>query len=471
MSFRKRGSLFASLSFALLCCLPQATAESPDVSAAEAERLYARASDYVENISESGYSYAYIQFYWKRAQSNIDRVLRVYPQTPTGLRLQQEGAKVGPFELAYFKERVLPRLETKRVAAFDAVNCAIFLYNLDPKRWDENRRAALSGILEVLSRQQRWNEALSFPVLEQDRELLYTTIFRVAARFQQEKLVQQLIENAPEDLPEKLWPILGEAMALSGESREEITSFLEEHPEAVNKLAVLSGMILREIEIRRAELRRAETGKGIQTIHYSIQNLDVRDDIEAVAKSLFPQPTPASTALVAVYRSALGERPAAEAPIDQHRAYLEHLAATQGYDRMDRYPGTVSGKVREACELILIELNAAEGRTEQAENLRRTVSAERPRQADQAALSLFRGRMVSRENPLTVRERTFTELPISDPLVLARGVMEWSLTPNRAIRGPSPYDSVVQKYLPGFENLPLPESEEVGEASSTSKPF
>jgi hypothetical protein len=63
------------------------------------------------------------------------------------------------------------------------------------------------------------------------------------------------------------------------------------------------------------------------------------------------------------------------------------------------------------------------------------------------------------------------ELRIDDPLVLAKAIMEWSLTANRSIRGPSPYDGVVRKFMPGFENLPLPESEEVGEASATSNPF
>jgi hypothetical protein len=49
--------------------------------------------------------------------------------------------------------------------------------------------------------------------------------------------------------------------------------------------------------------------------------------------------------------------------------------------------------------------------------------------------------------------------------------MDWSLTPNRSIRGAAPWDSVVYRYQPGFENLPLPLSKEVGEASATERPF
>src|SRR3954471_8133711 len=95
---------------------------------AEAARLAERANDYVNNVVEDLYSYAYIQFHWKRAGANIDRILRAYPSSPTAAQLRAGTLKVGPFAPPYFKERVLPRLEEKKVAAFDAVNCAIFLY-------------------------------------------------------------------------------------------------------------------------------------------------------------------------------------------------------------------------------------------------------------------------------------------------------------------------------------------------------
>ena len=77
--------------------------------------------------------------------------------------------------------------------------------------------------------------------------------------------------------------------------------------------------------------------------------------------------------------------------------------------------------------------------------------------------------MESSTDPLTVRADTFVDLPITDPCQLAVEIMDWSLTPNRSIRGSSPWDPVVMKFWPGFDNLPLPESEEVGEAAATSK--
>jgi|GEM_PF-4580485 len=144
---------------------PNGDGSSEAVGKAEAGRLYERANDFVTNIAEGDYSYAYMQFFWKRAQSNLDRVLRVYPTTPTAQALKSGRLKIGPFETGYFKERVLPALEEKKLNAFDAVNCAIFLYNRDEQRQDQTRRAALQDILEVLSRQKRWGEALMFPGL------------------------------------------------------------------------------------------------------------------------------------------------------------------------------------------------------------------------------------------------------------------------------------------------------------------
>src|SRR5437867_645230 len=55
---------------------------------AEAQRLYDRANDFVANIGEDGYSYSYLQFHWKRAQANLDRILEVYPETPVGKAVQ-----------------------------------------------------------------------------------------------------------------------------------------------------------------------------------------------------------------------------------------------------------------------------------------------------------------------------------------------------------------------------------------------
>ena len=79
--------------------------------------------------------------------------------------------------------------------------------------------------------------------------------------------------------------------------------------------------------------------------------------------------------------------------------------------------------------------------------------------------------MHSTEVPLTVQPNTFSTLPISDPCVLAQAIMEWSLTPNRSIRGAAPYDAVVQKFLPGFANIPAPKSDAVRDAASALKPY
>ena len=50
---------------------------------AEAARLYERGNAFVNNVTEGLYSYAYIQFHWKRASANLDRIARAYPSSPT----------------------------------------------------------------------------------------------------------------------------------------------------------------------------------------------------------------------------------------------------------------------------------------------------------------------------------------------------------------------------------------------------
>ena len=49
--------------------------------------------------------------------------------------------------------------------------------------------------------------------------------------------------------------------------------------------------------------------------------------------------------------------------------------------------------------------------------------------------------------------------------------MEWSLTPNRSIRGAAPYDTVVQKFLPGYANIPAPKSDAVRDAAHAEGPI
>src|SRR5581483_8443920 len=69
----------------------------PAVGDDEAARLYREANDYVTNVTEGGYSYAYIQFYWRRADSFLSRAMRVYPDSPTAQELKAGRLKVGPF--------------------------------------------------------------------------------------------------------------------------------------------------------------------------------------------------------------------------------------------------------------------------------------------------------------------------------------------------------------------------------------
>jgi hypothetical protein len=102
----------------LTACSASHPAERRAADVAEADRLYQRANDYVSRVAEGQYSYAYMQFYWKRSQANIERILRSYGDTPVSTRLKAGELKLGPFELPYFKERVLPYLEVKRLAAY-----------------------------------------------------------------------------------------------------------------------------------------------------------------------------------------------------------------------------------------------------------------------------------------------------------------------------------------------------------------
>src|SRR5271154_2020960 len=192
-----RNCLLSLVTAALVVATPLRAANldgsPPDVGTAEAVRLYVEANDFVTNMAERQYSYDYLQFYWKRAQSNIDRIRRVYPDSPTAKSLERGDLKLGPFDLGYFKERVLYNLEVKRLGAYDDVNCAIFLYGMDPNRNDAIRDATLEDIVEVLARRQRWGEALRFPVLTAHRPILLRSIFRIAALYDQDDIMKQMM--------------------------------------------------------------------------------------------------------------------------------------------------------------------------------------------------------------------------------------------------------------------------------------
>lgn len=463
----------------LLCCFASTVstsllhAETTKAEEEEAQQLYSRANDYVAHIGETGFSYAYVQFYWKRAQSNLDRILRVYPQTLPGRQLRSNELKIGPYELAYFKERVLPRLEEKKTAAFDAVYCAIFLYNLDQKRQDAERTAAMESIVEILCRQNRWNEALAFPVLDRQRILLHATVFRVAARFNEQKVMKELLAKATPAEKAIYWPIQGEALALNGVPRNEIDRFIRDHPEAEVKQAIFSGMVSREIDIQRATTLHLSIKDSIPKTHYSVSKLAVRDDIDAVAQHYFPQPSPEVEALLGRYRAALGRKPQPEATLDEHLAYLDYLATVEKFDEIAPYLNAtrLSSTDRRAAELKGIELLAGHSR-QVDEGAAHAIGAFRKNEpGDAVTLADFRGQMNATDGHLTVREHTFSDLKMKDPCVVAQLILEWSLTPNRAIRGAAPWDSIVQNFLPGYDNLPLPKSKAVQDASSASKPF
>lgn len=465
--------LFLLAFIAVLAPKSSAAPVDPALDNAEAQRLYDRAHDYVVNIREGTYSYAYIQFHWKRSQANLDRILRVYPQTPTGQALAAGKLKLGEFDPPYFKDRVLPYLEEKRLYSYDAVNCAISLYIFDEKRWDDTRRAALERILEVLSRQQRWSEALRFqPVLEEDRALKTAAIFRVAARFEVEDIIKQILAAAPKSELPHLRAILGEALALRGRARTEITKLLDETPDEAIKLAVLDGMIQREVAIQRAATLRIPT-KNIYFAGGSLQRPEVRDDVDSVAKAFFPIPTPASTALLTKFRAALGTRPTANASVESHLAYLEYLGAFEKFDELESYlrQPSLSAASRQSCDFKAIELYAQAGRIADAQRLRAPYTKAGGANAEASALAEFRGQMNSAEIPLIVHPQTFAELPINDPCVLAQAIMEWSLSPNRLPRGAAPWDAIVLKFRPGFANLAAPKSDAVREAASSLKPY
>jgi len=455
---------------------------------AEADRLYQRANDYVSRVTEGDYSYAYMQFYWKRAQANVDRVVRDYPDTAVGRKLKADELKLGPFELNYFRDRVLPWLEVKRLGAFDAVNCAIYLYNLDENRWDPTRLGAFARIIEVLSRQQRWSEALIFPILTQYRPLLLANIFRIAARFNQTKVVNQLLTNSTPAEKAVLYPIQGEEMAIRGVPRTDIAALLDEHPTDDVKLAVLSGMVERELTIQRAAALRVPL-KDVFLQGGAVENPEVRDDVDAVAQEFFPAGNAAASRKLAEYRAALGDLPAARriaaaAGLTDltgvHLAYLDYLAAFEKFDELAAYvpAAHLDAAAEQQCRLKIIGLLARAGRIPASQRALQdyvktyAVGAAGQAVADTAGLEWFRGRIqATDENQLTVRVNTFADLPIKDPCIMAQAIMEWSLSPNRSVRGASPWDAVVYKFGGGFVNLPPPKSRDVQRAAAELPPY
>ena len=219
----------------------------------------------------------------------------------------------------------------------------------------------------------------------------------------------------------------------------------------------------------------------------SVENPEVRDDVDAVAREFFPRGNREASRQLADYRAALGDlaaarRIAAAANLTDltsvHLAYLDYLAAFEKFDELAAYPAAaqLSGETQRQCRLKLIELLAGAGRLEASQrtlqDYLQAYAAGDSAMADAAVLQWFRGRMQARdESQLEVRERTFGDLPIKDPCVMAEAIMEWSLAPNRSVRGASPLDAVVYKYRGGFVNLPEPRSRDVQRAAAELPPY
>jgi len=448
---------------------------TPEVGNAEAVRLYTEANDYVSNMAEGAYSYSYLQFYWKRAESNIDRVRRVYADSPTARAMAKGELKVGPYSLDYFRDRVLYNLELKRLGSFDDVNCAIFLYGLDEGRNDARRDEALANILEVLARRQRWAEALRFPVLEVHRPLLLASVFKVAAFYGVDEIVAKLEKEATPDerAAAGFDGLLAEGMALDGAPRDDLYQFIFDHPTVAVRKAALSGVIEREVMIRRLERLHISFRNTIQTVHLVALNTSLRDDVPAVGQKIFNGDLDAAAPQLAIYTAAEGTAPASADAVEAHLAYLQFLADSGRMDAVGTYirDENLSGKVKRACQLKVIELYAAAGQDSEADKSRMAFASDFSAGADDAALAQFRGRIAAVDNPLVARAKTFADLPIADPCVMATAIMEWSLSPTRNQRGATPWDAVVMRYAGGFSNLPLPKSSVVGDAASTLKPY
>jgi hypothetical protein len=464
---------------ALFASAPMGAANLDGSSAAdgdaEAARLYARANDYVSNMQEGSYSYSYLQFYWKRAQSNIDRIRQVYPDSPTARALARGDLKIGPYPLDYFRQRVLYNLETKQLGAFEDINCAIFLFSLDTKRSDEVRDTARQEIVEVLAHRQRWAEALRFPVPDAQKARLFSTIFRVAAFDGHQDLVDRMMKTTPqaERAAAGFNAILAEAMALQGKPRPDLYAFVAGHPQAAVRAAALKGIIERDIEIRRMEGLHIAIDTSIKTSHFVVQNVSLRDQVPDVATQIYAGDLDAAAPLLAEYYASTGKAPESAAPLDAHLAYMQYLFDSGRLGDVLTYvrDNNLGKAARRACELRLIGLFAEAGEMPEAEKARKAFAPEFSPGADEAALAEFEGRLAMPGAPVVAYAKTFADLPISDPCVLATAIMEWSMSPNRSQRGATPWDAVVKRFAGGFDNLPMPKSSAVSDAASTLKPY
>jgi hypothetical protein len=477
MPFRIRplSLLIAALAFSTAARAANLDGSTPEVGNAEAERLYREANEYVLNMHEGEFSYSYLQFYWKRAQSNLDRIRRVYADSPTAKSLEHGQLKVGSYSLDYFKDRLLYNLELKHLGAFDDVNCAIFLYGLDPSRNDAKRDEALSNIVEVLARRQRWEEALRFPVLQVHRPLLLASIYRIAAFYGADAMAKKIYMMATpaERDAANLDALTAEGIALKGKPRSDLFQFIFDHPTDAVRKGAMEGIVEREILIRRMERLHISFRDTIQTIHEVVLNTSLRDDVAGIAPKIFNGSLDAAQPQLDVYLAAEGTAPASSSSTEAHLAYIQYLADSGRMDAVSTYgrDNGLTGKAKRACALMVIEMYAEAGQTSEADKARVAFSAEFTPGADDAGLAEFRGSINSTEAPFVAREKSFADLPISDPCVMATAIMEWSLAPSRSQHGATPWDALIFRFAGGFENLPKAKSAVVGDAASTLKPY
>jgi hypothetical protein len=416
---------------------------------AEAARLYERANDFVNNVVEGQYSYSYVQFHWKRAGSNIDRILRAYPSSPTAAQLKAGSAKLGAFDPVYYKERVLPRLEEKKVASFDAISCAIFLYNLESNQDQKGRHELLAAIIQTLCRQIRWGEALGYPVLDDERPWLWNEVIRQAAIYHNDKLVDELLTNIFETRKPELQATVAECLAFRGDSLEELAVFLQKQADTpALRAAIFAGLVRRENQIQRAHALKRPL-KGLYSGVDGIQKPEQTVDLAAYLATIPAGPAhDAANRNYAHYLAALGRT-------DEARAVMP----TAGQPAL---AFSLQGAQLDQFHLRLLELFAEYGRDQEAAAVRAQLPAAL---AAAGAYREFHGQMLSTVKQLVVREHTFANAPLNDPNYMGRLVCEWSLTPNRTLRGAAPWDAIAFKFAPGFENLPPPKDKKKVEAA------
>lgn len=437
----------------------------PDADA-EAARLYERATNYVTNVNEGPYSYSYIQFHWKRASSNIDRILRAYPYSPTARQIAAGELQVGPFAPLYLKERVLPRLEEKKVGSFDAVNNAIFLYYLENNKDVKGRRALLEQIIVTLCRQKRWGEALNFPVLDENLSWLWRIVTRQAS-YIDDQLTDKLVANSqPADQP-ALMALIAESRAFRGDTLEELNEFLHKNSKFTQlRSNVFAGLVRREIAIQRTlqlnhQLKSAYD--GVDAVENPEQRVDLNDYFSRIPAG----PTRQSASReFARYLAAVGKLHDAltfaqnsDLPV-LLTSFAGYLIAKENYQQAIALPDSYSLTAEQIVQyrIKLIELLAQAGRDVEASTIFSLIPDD---MKPLATYHDWRGRILSTKKQLVVREHTFANIALDDPNLIGRLICEWSLTPNRALRGAAPWDAIVFKFAPGFEDLPLPEEDEI----------